>query len=107
VAFGWLLLLVTLVSYRLTRLVVDDAFPPVAWVRNRLTGAESGVARWRLVPEWVGDLVSCSWCASVWVSAGVTGLTAAWTSVPLPLLVWGAAAAGAAWLAHLEEYLTR
>lgn len=106
-AFGWLLLLVTLTSYRLSRLVVDDTFPPITWVRDRLTGDDPAVARWRRVPRWVGDLVSCTWCASVWTSAGVTLLTWVWIDLPVPLLVWGAAAAGAAWLSHIEEYLRR
>lgn len=106
-AFGWLLLLVTAASYRLTRLVVDDTFPPVAWVRDRVTGDAPEVDRWRGVPDWVGKLVSCSWCASVWVSAGVTAATATWVGLPLPLLAWAVAASGAAWLSHLEDYFVR
>lgn len=33
-----LYLLMTLASYRLTRLVVRDTFPPVLWLRDRLAG---------------------------------------------------------------------
>lgn len=105
--FGWLLLLTTLTTYRLTRLVVDDTFPPVKWVRDRLTGDDYGRGRWRWVPTWVGELVGCSWCASVWVAAGVTLAVDLTVGLPLPWLTWAAAAAGAAWISHLEEYLTR
>lgn len=35
----WLLLIVmSLATYRLTRLVVEDVFPPVLWLRDRLVG---------------------------------------------------------------------
>jgi hypothetical protein len=35
----WLLLIVmSLATYRLTRLVVEDVFPPVLWVRDRIAG---------------------------------------------------------------------
>jgi hypothetical protein len=35
----WLLLLVmSLATYRLTKLVVEDTFPPVLWMRDRLAG---------------------------------------------------------------------
>jgi hypothetical protein len=40
----WLLLLVmSLAVYRLTKLVVEDTFPPVLWARDRLAGG------WRLL----------------------------------------------------------
>jgi hypothetical protein len=42
----WLLLLVmSLAVYRLTRLLVADTFPPVLWLRDRLTGG------WRALTE--------------------------------------------------------
>ena len=42
----WLLLLVmALATYRLTRLVVADTFPPVLWLRDRLVGG------WRPLTE--------------------------------------------------------
>ena len=35
----WLLLvLMSLATYRLTRLIVEDVFPPVLWLRDRLAG---------------------------------------------------------------------
>lgn len=128
----WLLLvLMSLAVYRLTRLVVEDTFPPVLWVRDRLVGGwrpltlkeqetkplpvvEEGQsvtmaglgqvqlvdgelhryldrARWS--PQWLADLLSCPFCASGWIAAGVTGGVWAWLSpsVPLVLLLWLAA----------------
>lgn len=83
----WLLvLLVAAVTWRATRLVVADDFPPVRWARRRLVAGG---------PEWLGDLVSCAWCASVWLAAGVVAATDAWVSVPRPWLVFGGAAAAA------------
>jgi hypothetical protein len=42
----WLLLIVmSLAVYRLTRLVVEDTFPPVLWLRDRLAGG------WRPLTE--------------------------------------------------------
>lgn len=134
----WLLLIVmSLATYRLTRLVVEDVFPPVLWLRDRLAGGwrpltsveertlsvlpagkvvelrrvwsvdDEGenryVYRWRLVPQWIADLVSCPWCASGWVAAGVTAGVWATVGLPVPVLVWfttwavGALLAGQEW----------
>lgn len=133
----WLLLLVmSLAVYRLTRLVVEDVFPPVLWLRDRLAGGwraltsveqrtltvlpadkalelrrvwsvdEDGesryVYRWRLVPQWIADLLSCPWCASGWIAAGVTAGTWAVAGLPVPLLVWPAVWAAGALLAAQE-----
>lgn len=35
---GLLLLVMALATYRLTRLVVEDTFPPVLWLRDRVAG---------------------------------------------------------------------
>lgn len=49
----WLLLLVmSLATYRGTRLVVEDTFPPVLWLRDRLVGG------WRPLTEPEQDLVA-------------------------------------------------
>lgn len=119
----WLLLAVmSLASYRATRLVVEDDFPPVLWMRDRLAGGwreltaseertlevlpeanlthlrevwsvdgESRfVHRWGWVPDWLAALVSCSWCASGWISMAAIGVAELTASVPAPVLTWGA-----------------
>jgi hypothetical protein len=127
----WLLLLVmSLAVYRLTRLVVEDVFPPVLWLRDRLAGGwrpltevERGqlaagslawpvqtidgedhryVVRWRWVPQWLADLVSCPWCASGWVALGVTAGVWAVAGLAMPVLVWLAVWALGAVLAAQE-----
>lgn len=102
----FLLVVVTLASYRLARLVVEDSFPPVAWVRDRLTGAgvaDDERARFPWPRRWLIELVGCTWCASVWTAGFVTLLTWLTVDLAVPLLVWVAAAAGAGWLSHLED----
>lgn len=97
-----------LTSYRLTRLLVIDKFPPILWLREKLTGNDEyhvEPASW--VPFWLEYLAGCYWCVGVWVSGGVTLVTALTTDLPYPLLVWGACAAVAPWLSHVEEYLKR
>lgn len=128
----WLLLIIaSLATYRLTRLVVSDDFPPVLWVRDRLAGgwrpltdaewkivrqaspderpfrmadvdhgagpvASRWVDRWKWVPSWLAALLSCSWCASGWISLAVVVMVAFTIGVPAPVLVWPAVwAAGA------------
>lgn len=128
----WLLLIVmSLATYRGTRLVVEDTFPPVLWVRDRLVGghrtptraetyhesfpndvehgehravpglkglwtrAEDGeievfISRSKRSPFWLAELLSCPWCASGWVAAGVTAGAWAVVGLPMPLLVWPA-----------------
>lgn len=39
-------------------------------------------------PHWLADLLSCPWCASGWVAAGVTAGTWWWVELPVPVLVW-------------------
>lgn len=122
----WLLLIVmSLAVYRLTRFVVEDDFPPMLWVRDRLVGGwrpitemendvllghagkagdtarilDGGVAdvdgvasrylkRWRWVPQWIADLISCPFCASGWIAVGVTAGVWATVGLPVPLLCW-------------------
>lgn len=127
----WLLLIVmSLATYRLTRLVVEDDFPPVLWVRLKIAGGwvpgdmEPGTARAaaeergelqdidgvmhryvrrsRWSGQFLADLVSCPWCASGWVALGVTAGVWAFVGLPVPFLVWPAVWAVGALIAGQE-----
>jgi hypothetical protein len=100
--------LLALVTYRVTRLLVVDNFPPILWVRDRLAGDEDdGVEPAEWVPDWLSYLAGCYWCMSVWVSGAVTLAVALTAEVSYPLLVWGGVAAVAPLIQHVEKYLTR
>jgi Protein of unknown function (DUF1360) len=86
---------VVLATWRATHLVVDDDFPPIRWLRDRLQGG----------PGWLGDLVGCRWCASVWVAAAITAAADWWVGLARPVLVWAAAAALTPPLAALSDRL--
>jgi len=121
----WLFLVLlpamALTTYRLTRLVVADTFPPALWLRDRLVGGwrpltqkeqsliyeqktleprpwssmvideveNRWVERARWVPHWLADLLSCPFCASGWIGAGVVAAT--WfapAGLSAPVLCW-------------------
>lgn len=130
----WLFLVLlpamALTTYRLTRLIVTDTFPPALWLRDRLVGGwrpltakeedryvtdvaavvegpaasphpELGalmrtdgqvnryVRRWRWVPHWLADLLSCPFCASGWIGMAVVAAT--WfapAGLAVPVLCW-------------------
>ena len=65
-------------------------------------GEQRYLHRWRWVPQWIADLISCPWCASGWVALGVTAGTWATVGLPVPLLVWPAVWAAGALLASQE-----
>lgn len=78
--------LIALATYRITRFLVRDTFPPIAVLRARFgekVGYRSSLAY----------LSTCSWCASVYVAVAVWGVTERYTSVPLPALTIAAASA--------------
>lgn len=53
-----------LAVYRLTRLAIVDTLPPVRAARERILQ--------RLpVTSWQAELLTCPWCLSVWIGAGV------------------------------------
>jgi hypothetical protein len=95
-----LLLLLGLACYRLTRLVVKDSFPPIARPRAVLERRTLGTRT-----EAVGDLATCHWCASGWLSLGLIGGVDWYTdvSVPMPVVMWLAVWAVGALAAHLES----
>lgn len=56
-----------LASYRLTRLVVEDDFPPVKAAREEFLGAYDE-------DDWPAKLVTCPWCAGFWIAVMVVFL---------------------------------
>jgi hypothetical protein len=66
---------------RVTRFVVDDTlFQPVRAAVDKRAG--------RGFYAWLADLISCSWCTSIWVSAGAAVAHWAWSgTVPYVYVV--------------------
>lgn len=83
-----LLVLLSLVTYRVTRFLINDTLIN----RQRIA-----VENWLLRRRWlkIVELISCPWCVSVWIAAGVTFTADLFTSVPMPWLVWPATSTGA------------
>lgn len=121
----WFLLVVlSLATFILTKLIVDLDFPPVLWLRDRVIGGwrpltlgeQRGdvettdidgdphiwIKRSPRVPLFFAELMSCPWCVSGWVSAGVTAGVWATVGLPVPVLVWPAVWAVGALLAVRE-----
>lgn len=99
------LVVAVLAAWRVTRLITTDGFPPVKavrdWLLRRWPSEDSeypdhevevdgdGVARlrtglavvdvdghWLAVrAHWLGDLITCPWCAGMWVSLAVVAFT--------------------------------
>ncbi len=97
----FILLLMVGFVYRVTRLITVDKFPPIKFLREKIAGKEN-LQEWEKdpklswSPEWLGDLVSCYWCASGWVSIGTVLITDHYGNVPMPGLslfaIWAAGA---------------
>ena len=101
----WLLYaVISLVTFRVTRLIVKDTFPPVGVPRDHLINWWAPDGDWvdehpKAMPHWgaVGRslryLFTCPWCMSVWVAPGVIWVFTRFVSVPLPYAAWVVAAA--------------
>lgn len=90
-------------TWRATRLLVKDDLPVIkrprdAIIRRSGRGLLNGDLR------WYGELISCPWCVSVWVAAVFTLATDLLVGLPVPVLMFGLAAAFAA---TYEDLTTR
>lgn len=102
---GLVFVLLALTSYRATRLIARDEFPPLAVQRERIA------SRWPS-DSWQVYLSRCSWCVGVYVSGLVTLVT--WLIIgvgedghmPVPFLWWPAAATVVGLVAELVEALS-
>lgn len=114
---NWFVLtLMALTVYRLTRLVIKDTLPPVLWLRDHIAGGwrpmtgkewaqfrvksskplwlvrvinddtNRYIYRWSWSPEWLAELWSCPWCVSGWIAGAVTAVTDIVIGIPVPVL---------------------
>lgn len=86
-----LTILLSLVTYRVTRFVVKDTIIEGTriWLHTFILGKKPKL--WR---EKLQELISCPFCISVWISAATVAVTDRYVSVPLPVFQWLAVAAG-------------
>lgn len=95
-----LILITSLVAYRVTRFLLRDSLidGPRKWLYEKLlrpyrTNLAAPGQRWR---DKVYELLDCPYCTSVWVAAAtVAAVDAHGVSVPMPLFAWLATASGA------------
>lgn len=71
--------------YRVTRLAIDDVFPPAKWLREKIR-----LAKW--VPGWAWDLYTCYWCLSFYVACVCVGVAYVWSEWVWVALVLSASA---------------
>ena len=65
--------LVVLATARLTRVVVLDAITEAMFA-----GLYNSTARWPRFQEWLRDLITCSWCTSIWVGPAMAAVGWEW-----------------------------
>ncbi len=112
---AWLDLLIDgLATYRLTRLATADVISePVRMAVLRLVGAEppegeedptaQEVVESLKDPPRLATLVTCRWCAGIWIAAGVTVARVAAPKAWQPIGRGLALSAGAVLLSRLED----
>lgn len=94
----WLTVTLSLVTYRVARLAIDDTIfdAPRARMHGWLTAG--GWFRQKL-----SELLGCPFCLTIWVAAGAVALTLPFASVPLPVWTWLASAAGSLIVWYIVE----
>lgn len=88
-----LTVLLSLACYRVTRFIVSDTIIDGfrIWLHTVILGKKPKT--WR---EKLQELISCPFCISVWIAAGLVVVTDLFVdSFPLPVFQWLAIAAGA------------
>lgn len=110
--------LIILVTFRATRLVIEDKIP-FGDVREPFKDWLEPSDEWKIdhnMPYapghwgWFGRKVrywlECPWCMSMWIGPAVIYVFTLYVSVPLPAAAWLVASAGTGLLANLEEKLS-
>jgi hypothetical protein len=101
--------LLSLTTYRVTRLLVSDKITESVRERVALWAEYRWQSKHAVVdaddPEWKSKLayfITCPWCVSIWVGGFLVLAADMVTSVPLPALTWAATSAVTGWLASHE-----
>lgn len=89
-------ILLTLAAYRLTRVIVEDQWPPTDWLRNKVDERFGKTSSW-------STLVHCPWCAGVYVTFAVFAIDHYLWSPPFWLLAFVAATALVGYLGTYDE----
>lgn len=76
----WQWVMLTLVAYRITRLIAADSLPLVKVPRQR---AEAAIRRRARNQDWAAGF-ECPWCVGVWVCAGTFALAMWWMPIRYP-----------------------
>lgn len=94
-----LIVLICLATYSATRLLTTDKLPLIRVPREWIAG--------KLRNHWFGYLITCDWCSSVYVAAGIVWAVDFYTSqsVPFPPLLVLLARAVTGWLSNAEGWL--
>lgn len=100
--------LVALATYRLTHLVVSDTITkgPRETLQLRFEARKEKRSGTVTPDEWqssIAYLLSCPWCASIWVGGLVTLITALTVGVALPVLTWLTASAVTGFLSEVTD----
>lgn len=86
----------SLAAYRLTRVLIEDEWPPADWFRQyvaRRTGRDSA---------WT-TLITCGWCAATYTSAALYVLSDQMLPIPLPVLSYAATLTVVGYLATYDN----
>jgi hypothetical protein len=96
-----LIIVLGLATFRITWLVTRDDFVPIRLTRNWIVSRRPDVLAERPAGKgrhsekyqdhwWLGELVTCTWCASGWVSFGIVGIVWLLQGILLPVFAWWA-----------------
>ena len=94
-----------LAVFRLTRFFIADSFPPIAWLRTKITGKKPD-GHWLIYLFGSEDDTGCPWCMSIWVggiAAILLGLFTDWYTWPMWVMLWLTASAVAGFLTQAED----
>ncbi|WP_075981414.1 DUF1360 domain-containing protein [Bacillus massilinigeriensis] len=106
-------LLISLASFRLTRLIVFDKiteFIRAPFFDEVIETNENGLEESYLVPKktlirgFIGELLGCYWCTGIWSSLFLCIVYFVWPSISIPLILILAVAGLAALVESILQY---